>query len=107
MGSSGALTVLIACKENLHPRQPGNSKAQNSPCDPLTSPSADGISNRHLNGTVASWAIMHRCPGRSGDGTQSAMSGSRLEQSIALPNGCIVPNSIGLLSWSESCFFGQ
>lgn len=28
-------------------------------------------------------------------------------QSIALPNGCIVPNNIGLLSWSESVFSGS
>jgi hypothetical protein len=56
MGSSGALIVLMACKETLHPRQPGNSKAQNSPCDPL-----------------ASWAILHRCPRREA-GAQHSQS---------------------------------
>src|SRR5512140_2770799 len=58
MGSSVASIVLIACSANLHPRQPGNSKAQNSPCAPLAVPSADVISNRHLNGTVVSWTMM-------------------------------------------------
>ena len=59
MGSSVAFIVLLACSANLHPRQPGNSKAQNSPCAPLAVPSAEAISNRHLNGTVVSWTMMH------------------------------------------------
>ncbi len=64
MGSSVALTLPISSTANLHPRQPGNSKAQNSPCGPETIASEETVSNLHLNGTVASWVMMH--PGSGG-----------------------------------------
>ncbi len=75
--------VFMACRSYRHPSQPGNSKAQNSPCDPLAITSTDAVSNRHLNGTRVSWFITHarvsggsatelsvtdECQGRSGDG---------------------------------------
>jgi hypothetical protein len=75
--------VFMACRSYRHPSQPGNSKAQNSPCDPLAVTSTDAVSNRHLNGTRVSWFITHarvsggsatelsvtdECQGRSGDG---------------------------------------
>src|SRR5450631_290556 len=83
IGSSRAFAAFMACRSYWHPSQPGNSKAQNSPCDPLAVPSADGVSNRHLNGTRVSWFMTHvrasggsatelsvtdKCQGQDGDG---------------------------------------
>ena len=51
--------VFMACRSYRHPSQPGNSNAQNSPCDPLAVTSTDAVSNRHLNGTRVSWFITH------------------------------------------------
>jgi hypothetical protein len=82
IGSSKA-AVFMACRSYRHPKQPGNSNAQNSPCDPLAVTSTDAVSNRHLNGTRVSWFITHarvsggsaielsvtdECQERSGDG---------------------------------------
>jgi hypothetical protein len=49
----------MACRSYRHPSQPENSKAQNSPCDPLAITSIGAVSNRHLNGTRVSWFMTH------------------------------------------------